>query len=66
MDHRGTPEFPGLVLTLVKDKQIHTHSSHINNSNAQSSECIGVIYHVPDELAENVIQELDYRERGGY
>lgn len=66
MDHRGTPEFPGLVLTLVQDNPLDNNISVSSDRDTASGECIGIIYHVPEDLADGVIQELDYRERGGY
>ena len=56
MDHRGNPTFPGVVVTLIPD----------NADVVVESECIGVIYHFPSSDAEELIKELDYRERGGY
>jgi len=53
-DHRGTPEQPGRVVTLVKD------------DGAVQSETWGTVYCVPDEEAEVILRNLDYREKGGY
>ena len=58
MDHRGNPEFPGIVATLVEDD--NSTISH------ERSECIGLIFHVPDSEVDALIRELDYREKGGY
>jgi cation transport protein ChaC len=49
-DHRGTPERPGRVLTLVR---------------VEGKSTIGAVYYV-DAPAEKLLQELDYRERAGY
>lgn len=50
-DHRGTPESPGRVVTLVE---------------RAGSECWGVAYQVPAESREEVLSTLDHREKGGY
>ena len=50
-DHRGVPEAPGRVVTLVPEP---------------GARCHGVAYHVAPEVAEQVIAGLDHRERGGY
>jgi cation transport protein ChaC len=49
-DHRGTPERPGRVLTLVRDSAAST---------------VGAAYFV-DGPTEKLLAELDYRERAGY
>ncbi len=50
-DHRGTPEQPGRVVTLVP---------------SPGARCGGVAYAVADDDASEVLAQLDYRERGGY
>ena len=50
-DHRGTPELPGRVVTLIESASEH---------------CWGTAYRLPDYEATNIIGDLDYRERGGY
>jgi cation transport regulator ChaC len=49
-DHRGTPESPGRVLTLVE---------------REGASVVGAVYFV-DAPAEQLLSELDYRERAGY
>lgn len=51
VDHRGVPEYPGRVVTLLPD---------------ESAECWGVAYQVADADRERVLGELDEREKGGY
>lgn len=50
-DHRGVPEAPGRVVTLVP---------------APGRRCAGVIYRVADDDADAVLRGLDVREQGGY
>lgn len=50
-DHRGTPESPGRVVTLVP---------------APEARLGGVLYRIADEDREHVLAALDHRERAGY
>jgi cation transport protein ChaC len=50
-DHRGTPEAPGRVVTLVS---------------TLAESCVGVAYRLAEEHAESVLAELDFRERAGF
>lgn len=50
-DHRGTPGAPGLVAALVSDADAHTN---------------GVAYRIPDDKVKEVLETLDFREKGGY
>lgn len=51
VDHRGTPELPGRVVTLIADS---------------SARCEGVAYGIACESWEPIMRRLDHRERGGY
>ncbi len=50
-DHRGTPEAPGRVVTLVE---------------APGERCDGVVFRVPGHAAETMLARLDHREKNGY
>src|SRR5690606_2434548 len=50
-DHRGTPEAPGRVVTLVE---------------APGASCWGVAYRLRPSTAATVLERLDHREQGGY
>jgi cation transport regulator ChaC len=50
-DHRGVPEAPGRVVTLIP--QAHAR-------------CWGVVYRVAADVAAEVTAALDVREQGGY
>jgi cation transport protein ChaC len=78
-DHRGTPSMPGVVVTLVENNELNgiiSRSEYGASSTAVatvefdrsivSDECPGLIWSVPDERAQSLIDELDYREKGGY
>ena len=50
-DHRGVPEAPGRVVTVVREPQ---------------ARCWGVAYRVADGAREEVPANLDHRDKGGY
>jgi cation transport regulator ChaC len=50
-DHRGVPEAPGRVVTLVPEP---------------GERCWGVAYRLAPERVEQVLAQLDFREKGGY
>jgi len=52
-DHRGTVESPGRVVTLVKGK-------------TETSKVAGRAYEIPPDKFQEIIDQLDVRERHGY
>lgn len=53
IDHRGVPEKPGRVVTLLP-------------TSSQDDVVWGVAYEIAEENIERVLQHLDYREKNGY
>ena len=50
-DHRGTPQFPGRVVTLIE---------------CENDVCWGIAYQLPEREKTQILTELDYREKDGY
>jgi alpha-tubulin suppressor-like RCC1 family protein/cation transport regulator ChaC len=68
-DHRGNPKFPGIVCTLLEDKEVHSIRALASDDNeevAKATMTEGVIYWIPPELVNGCLEELDFREKGGY
>jgi cation transport regulator ChaC len=63
-DHRGTDDFPGLVVTLVEAS--HLYDLGITSLPGSEATCTGAVWQIPDHLIDDVLIELDYREKGGY
>ena len=59
-DHRGTPSFAGIVVTLLAEEFFK------DAEQAEEEECVGRVWLVPQEQASDLIAELDFREKGGY
>ena len=62
MDHRGTSDFPGYVVTLVKEDELKVHLEEkncdfheMNKGNNFLSECIGNVYLVPKDETKELI-----------
>ncbi len=62
-DHRGTPAAPGLVATVVRDEDLVKLALQ---EEGYTGSCVGTAYRVADEDAQQVLDDLDFREKGGY
>eukprot|EP00668_Euglena_longa_P045531 GGOE01061200.1.p1 GENE.GGOE01061200.1~~GGOE01061200.1.p1 ORF type:complete len:250 (+),score=76.34 GGOE01061200.1:28-750(+) len=73
-DHRGTPEFPGLVMTLVSNADLLKLQAQVDGPQRHTLEeafttdsCThGVAYRIPKSLVVEEVRRLDVREQGGY
>ncbi|KAJ5220306.1 hypothetical protein N7468_009510 [Penicillium chermesinum] len=67
-DHRGTPEQPGRVVTVIERSFWETLDDPLARVENQSSadKVWGVAYHIPASHAEEVHDYLDEREIDGY
>lgn len=70
-DHRGTPQFNGIVCTLLSDDEVwrlrNNKSEPLDNGGTRRpSMTEGLIYTVDVDLVEDCLAELDFREKGGY
>lgn len=50
-DHRGVPEAPGRVVTLVEEP---------------ASVCGGCAYRIAPDASDHILEQLDHRERAGF
>ena len=71
-DHRRNTKFPGIVCTLLEDDEVYQIRKLTNSTaekktqNSQPTMTEGIIYWIPPELVEECLEELDFREKGGY
>ncbi|KAL3233505.1 hypothetical protein RNJ44_03545 [Nakaseomyces bracarensis] len=81
VDHRGTPESPGRVVTLVPFREIKAHPEFLRDYEKYENrgvkidleqwgthdlKTIGVVYYIPADKAAEVKEYLDVREQNGY
>ena len=79
VDHRGTPDSPGRVVTLIPHDEImktprflqdyvkyENHGNPITNLQPNDLHTIGVVYYIPADRADEVREYLDVREQNGY
>ncbi|KAJ5111328.1 hypothetical protein N7532_001863 [Penicillium argentinense] len=68
-DHRGTPEQPGRVVTVIEREFWETLDdplAHLESESASTGKVWGAAYHIPASHAEEVHDYLDEREIDGY
>ena len=74
-DHRGTSEFPGMVVTLIEaayllddTKQLSTTTDDTDTDTTvmEQYECTGLCWIIPEDRVQKTLEILDFRERGGY
>lgn len=64
IDHRGTPERPGRVVTLIAAADWHTFKDA--DQSPEGDIVWGVMYTIDPKHAADVREDLDYREKNGY
>ncbi|KAJ5475510.1 hypothetical protein N7539_007797 [Penicillium diatomitis] len=68
-DHRGTPEQPGRVVTVIDREFWETLGdplAELESSSSSTGKVWGAAYHIPASHAEEVHDYLDEREIDGY
>ena len=63
-DHRGTPDSPGLVATLLEDGELAARG--LRDASLPPSTTCGLAYRVGPADVDSVLENLDVREKGGY
>ncbi|KAJ5192507.1 ChaC-like protein [Penicillium cf. viridicatum] len=68
-DHRGTPEQPGRVVTVIERtfwETLDDPLAHLESEASTTGKVWGAAYHIPASHAEEVHDYLDEREIDGY
>ncbi|CAM0136160.1 hypothetical protein VKS41_005445 [Umbelopsis sp. WA50703] len=63
-DHRGTPEAPGRVVTLIPHEEWKTMNDY--HEHKDDDVCWGVAFKIPGTDVETTKAYLDHREKNGY
>ncbi len=66
-DHRGLPERPGRVVTLVREASARRYEADAGASGrGEPARCWGRAFEIEADDPDGVLARLDHRERGGY
>ncbi|KAI8897104.1 ChaC-like protein [Globomyces pollinis-pini] len=66
-DHRGTPEEPGRVVTLISyDEWNEKFKDQDPQADSTKGICWGMVYEISAQDKKKVFEHLDYREKDGY
>lgn len=65
-DHRGTPEAPGRVVTLIKRDFYDSLPTPDHHPEPAGNQVWGIAYRIRAEVADQVRRDLDHREKNGY
>lgn len=64
-DHRGTPERPGRVVTILPKEEFCKLKGYFQ-CDEEAYQVFGVCYKIRNHDRERILSRLDNRERGGY
>ncbi|CCF56546.1 hypothetical protein KAFR_0B02480 [Kazachstania africana CBS 2517] len=73
-DHRGVPGDPGRVVTLLPYDEVMSNVEFLNDCQFYDNKIndrddlitLGCVYYIPEKYADEVKENLDVREQGGY
>lgn len=65
-DHRGTPEAPGRVVTLIKRDFYDALPTPDHHPEPPGNKVWGIAYRIRADVADQVRRDLDHREKNGY
>lgn len=63
-DHRGTPEAPGRVVTLIPRSEWKQFNDY--HESPEDDVTWGIVYKIKEEFVDEVKNYLDFREKNGY
>ncbi|TPX30118.1 hypothetical protein SeMB42_g07971 [Synchytrium endobioticum] len=66
IDHRGTPEAPGRVVTLIPTNEWQQKYAHLDDTHDDEDVVYGIVFKIADQDVDKVKAHLDFREQNGY